>query len=90
MFEQTLENIKATIFISQEDKNILDQNGFMFDFQAGHNALTYARAVTLVNSMYGLVINVPKYQRKRFVSVINQIIFAFGPEFESRHYRKVI
>ena len=81
MFEQTIENIKGSIVLEQNYKNILDQCGFIFDFQVGYNTFTCPEDT---------VPGVPKYLKKRFVSVITQIIFAFGPEFESRHYRKII
>ncbi|MDQ7094288.1 hypothetical protein REC12_11875 [Desulfosporosinus sp. PR] len=90
MFEQTLEKMTGSIIIDQSYKTILDHNGFSFDFKIGYNNFSYPIAVALIDRMYEAVSSVPKYQKKRFVSVIYQIIFAFGPEFEALHYKKII
>lgn len=85
MFECKLEETITSIFIEQAIKDMLDHNGFSFDFRAGFNILTYDKAVALVNRMYNMLVNIPKYQHKRFYSVITQISNAFGPEFDARH-----
>ena len=42
-------------------------------------------AIEILNDMKKLLNSVPKYQYKQFRSVMKQICFAFGPDFDSAH-----
>ena len=89
MFETSLESMIAHVFISDKNATIADIYGFGSDISAGVNSLSYAQASLLVPRMYRMIPNI-RYSRdaKIFESIIKQIIFSFGPEFESIYMQR--
>jgi hypothetical protein len=83
MFEQTLEEMTATVWIDDKGAEVCRHNGVAL--VRGPLRLTYPDAVVVVDQMQALVPSVPKYQQARFRAVLGQICNAFGPEFWERH-----
>ena len=84
MFEQTLEDMTATIFIEDREARILDAAG-VATFNKGSLRLNYQEAADLVERMKRLQSGVPKHEVKRYTACLNSIKNAFGPEFWERH-----
>ena len=82
MFDKSLEDLIVTIYLATNSMPAANENGLTLERSF---SLTYAEAVELLNKMKRLLPGVPKYQIKMFRSVMKQICFAFGPEFDNRH-----
>jgi hypothetical protein len=83
MFEQTLEEMTATVYIDDKGAEACAHNGVALT--RGPLFLTYTDAAALVAQMQALFLSVPKYQRARFRATMHSIYNAFGPEFWERH-----
>jgi len=81
MFEVVLEDMVATVYVTDKDARCVDQYGC--PMVRGPLRLTFHEAVELVHKLDRLSLSVPKWQLKRFRSFRNQVAAAFGPEFES-------
>lgn len=80
MFEQKLEEMKASIFFTEKEVSMLDVNG-VATFKRGFNDLDYYQAVELVNKMKRLSVNIKAKELKKFNVILKTICFAFGYEF---------
>jgi hypothetical protein len=83
MFEQSLGEMTATIFVDDKGAETCRHNGIALD--RGPLSLTYETAVALVERMQRAFLSVPKYQQARFRATMNSIRNAFGPEFWEQH-----
>jgi hypothetical protein len=86
MFEFALENTTSSVFVDTRDADLASRCGFSFDLSRGLNTLSYSAAVSLVSRMYKAIPSI-RYAKdaKRLNSLINQIMFSFGPEFVALH-----
>lgn len=79
MFEQTPDQMKATVWIDDKDSRLADQHGC--DIAPGSVTLTLAEAAAFVAQMRKMEPSVPNSCIKRFRSIYRQVASAFGPEF---------
>lgn len=84
MFERSLEEMTARVFLESKDVSILDQTGVSV-FPPGDLELTYQAAAALIEKMKRLQVGVPKRLQPRYRAVMGSIRNAFGPEFLERH-----
>lgn len=78
MFEQTSEQMKATVWIDDKDSRLADQHGC--DIPAGAVSLTFTEAAQFVAKMRKMEPSIPNSSIKRFRSIYRQVAAAFGPE----------
>lgn len=84
MFEQTLEEMTASVWLDQREAAMLDQLG-VAKLAAGFHTLTYPEAVELVEKMQRLSSGVRKHLQPRYRACMGSVCNAFGPEFWERH-----
>jgi hypothetical protein len=83
MFEEDLEALILTVYITDKAAEAWSQNGI--PLVRGTMVLTYAAAVTLTDQMARLLPSVPIYQQSQCRAMRNSIRTAFGVEFWERH-----
>lgn len=90
MFEKSLKDCIANIFIDDRIKSILDRHGIsqLYNLNLGWNTLSYDNAVSLTHKYYGYRVNVPKYHLKQYDAFFKGIMDAFGPEFWNLHAKR--
>lgn len=82
MFEQTPEQMIATVYVEGRDSKLADQYGVVLP--AGANRLSFAAAVALVRQLDRALAGVVYVRnQKRVRALRNQIVFAFGPDMEA-------
>ena len=84
MFERKLEDVKTTIYFDERCSEAARING-LHDCCHGSKAFTYTEAVEFVERGKRLLKGCRKHDIKKFKAIINQVVFAFGPEFEELH-----
>ena len=84
MFERSLEEMTARVFLESKDVSVLDQTGVAV-FAQGDLPLTYQAAADLVEKMKRLQGGVPNRLLPRYKAMMGSIRNAFGPEFLERH-----
>lgn len=83
MFEQTLDEMTATIFIEEGQWNILTASNVGMDYNTiykGFHVYTSGEAITIIDKLDKIIFDCPKYLQKRIRASRNQFVCAFGVE----------
>ena len=75
------------IILDYKCREAISENGFHCNGVI--NISSETDASILVGQMKRMLVNIPRYQYKRFRSVIMQICIAYGPEFTENHGPKL-
>jgi len=85
MFDQVLQDMRATVFVEQgiystvTASNVGVSSEVIFE---GAHEYDFSAAVAAIHSLNKAANNCPKYLTKRINALRNQFIFAFGPDME--------
>ncbi|HGO4163058.1 TPA: hypothetical protein ACK1B7_004394 [Serratia marcescens] len=83
MFDFSFDDLKASVFVESRDAAMAYQHGAA-EITPGNNTISSNKAIELIRKLDRLQRSVPKCQQKRWRSLRNQFVFAFGPEMEVR------
>jgi len=85
MFEQTLQEMTASIYIHPDRYQMLTASNVGVNSNlifSGEHIYTMEEAVDAIKSIDKALLSCPKYLRKKILSERNMFVFAFGPEME--------
>lgn len=83
MFEQSFEEMKASVFVESKDSEMAFQYGIA-TITTGFNEISSMDAVELVRKFDRLQVNVPKRLQKKWRALRMSFALAFGPEMLER------
>jgi len=85
MFEQTLDEMNAMVFVSPEMFRTLTASNVGVSRESisiGYAEYSFREAVDVVGLLDKALLSCPKYLRKRILAQRMSFVFAFGPDME--------